>query len=89
LYDKLGSDWTAVLVVVVSNCSPNPAPKDCGTLSFVPKDDETASAVPAPKDDDMVSFVPEDTGIWGAEGNGIEKLIVGCLICELLALAVD
>lgn len=66
MYNKLASDWT-VLVVVVSDCSPNPVPRD----------------------DDIVRFAPEDTIACGAEDNGIEKLIIGCLICELLVLAVD
>lgn len=78
------------VVVVVGNCSLNPAPEDDRRPIPVPMDDGTPSAVPVTKDDDTLSPDPEDGVIFEAVGKGIEKLSVGCCFtCELLVLVVD
>lgn len=88
-------------MVVVGNCSLNPAPKDDddrpspvprvdGTPSAVPipKDDETLGAISIPKGDEILSSAAEDD-VVKVEDTGIEKFSVGCITRELLVLAVD
>ena len=92
-------------MVLAGNCSlspapkdddgrPSPVPSDGGTPSvvLVTKDDETLGTVPFPKDDDILSPAAEDEVVVEVEDIGIEKFsvgTVGCLICELLVLAVE